>query len=139
MLINTGDIVSIKLTIQRVIASTLTCTAKSQYLNDFLGRIETFIAIKASQVAQLSNIVENTKVQIATLRAQISNYTAAIQELGIVGLQNELQSVLNSLQIAYNAYNVANIDITPFNLNITANLQILGNITSQRTSTNRQI
>lgn len=77
-IINSGDIVSIKLTIQRVIASTLSCTAKSQYLSDFLGRIETFIAIKASQVTQLSNIVENTRVQIATIRSQIANYTAAI-------------------------------------------------------------
>lgn len=56
-IINSGDIVTIRLTIQRVIASTLSCSAKSQYLSDFLGRIETFIAIKASQVTQLSNFV----------------------------------------------------------------------------------
>lgn len=138
-LINAGDIVAIKLIIQKVIASTLSCTAKSQYLMNFLGRIETFIAIKGSQVAQLSSIVINTKQQIAAINVQIANYTAAIEELGIVGLQAELESVLNNLQIAYNAYNAQNVDLTPFNLNITANLQMISNLTSQRNSSSAQL
>lgn len=106
---------------------------------DFLGRIESFIAIKGSQVTQLSNIVANSKTQITALTVQIANYTSAIEQLGIPRLQAELESVLNNLQIAYNAYNAQNIDLTPYNLNITANLQSISTLTSQRNSTSAQL
>ena len=46
VLISSGDIVKIRQTIQKVISSTLSCTAKASYLSSFLGRIETYIAIK---------------------------------------------------------------------------------------------
>jgi len=85
-----------------VIQSTLTCTAKTQYLNDFLGRIETFITIKQSQSAQLNTIYNNTLSQIASMKKQIANYTNAIGQLGIPGLQAQLNGILENLQIAYN-------------------------------------
>ena len=62
----------------------------------------------------------NTKNQIASLQAQIANYTGAIGGLGIPSIQIELESILNSLQIAYNAYNAANVDLTPYNLKLMA-------------------
>jgi chromosome segregation ATPase len=124
--------VAIKQTIQKVIASDLACVAKSQYLNDFLGRIETFIAIKKSQVTQLNQIFNTTQTQIVSLRVQIATYSQSITSLNISSLQVQLSAVLDSLQQAYNAYNSKNIDLTPFNLNITANLQSIKNLTAQR-------
>ena len=98
MLINTGDVVKIRQTIQKVISSTLSCAAKGQYLSSFLGRIETFIAIKRSQVAGLNDILESTQAQIASLRAQIADFTQSIQDLGIPALQAQLSSALDALQ-----------------------------------------
>lgn len=90
-------------------------------------------------MTQLSSIVANTKQQIAAINVQIANYTAAIEALGIVGLQAELESVLNNLQIAYNAYNAQNVDLTPYNLNITANLQSISTLSSERNSSSAQL
>lgn len=90
-------------------------------------------------MTQLSSIVANTKQQIATINVQIANYTAAIETLGIAGLQAELESVLNNLQIAYNAYNAQNVDLTPYNLNITANLQSISTLSSERNSSTAQL
>jgi len=41
----------------------------------------------------------------------------------VPGLQTRLASLLIRLQQAYDSFNVANVDLTPFNLNITANLK----------------
>ena len=139
VLINSGDVVKIRQTIQKVISSTLSCAAKGQYLSGFLGRIETFIAIKKSQVAGLTDILESTQAQIASLRAQIADFTQSIQDLNIPTLQAQLSSALDSLQAAYNAFNKANVDLTPFNLNITANIQSIKNLTSQRKQTKAQL
>lgn len=104
-----------------------------------MGRIETFITIKQSQSNQLNTIYNNTLGQIAALKLQIANYTSAIGQLGIPGLQSQLTGILNNLQLAYNAYNAGNVDLTPYNLNITANLQSIANLTGQRDATNAQI
>lgn len=122
-----------------MIISTLSCVSKSQYLNDLLGRIQTYIVIKGSQLSQLQGIMTTTKNQIDSLRIQIDNYTAAINNLGIPALQNKLNDILNNLQLAYNAYNKGNIDLTPYNLNITANLQSINNLTNQKTEANSQL
>lgn len=63
-LINGGDIVGIKQTVQSVITSTLSCVGKTQYLSDLLGRISSYIAIKNSQLSQLQNIIATTQTQI---------------------------------------------------------------------------
>ena len=139
VLINSGDVVKIRQTIQKVISSTLACAAKGQYLSSFLGRIETFIAIKKSQAAGLTDILESTQAQIASLRAQIAEFTQSMKDLNIPSLQAELSSVLNSLQDAYNAFNAGNVDLTPFNLNITANIQSITNLTGQRDKTRTQL
>ena len=139
VLINSGDVVGIRQTIQKVISSTLSCIAKGQYLNDFLGRIETFVSIKKSQMSQLSEIMESTRAQIAALRAQIESFQTSISELDIAGLQAELAAVLDSLHLAYNAYNNGNVDLTPFNLNITANLQSIKKLSSDLDLTNKRI
>jgi hypothetical protein len=128
-LINSADVVAIRQTIQKVIASTLSCTAKMQYLSDFLGRIETFIAIKKSQIAQFGLIFDSSSSQISSLRAQIATYTQNIANLNLPELQNQLNGALDQLQLAYNSFNAANIDLTPFNLNITANIQSIKNLT----------
>ena len=133
--INSADIVAIRQTIQKVIASTLTCTAKMQYLSDLLGRIETFIAIKKSQLQQHSQIFSSSSEQITSLRQQISTYTQNIINLNLPDLERQLQLALNQLQIAYNEFNAANVDLTPFNLNITANLQSIKNLTGQLETT----
>jgi hypothetical protein len=112
--------------------STLSCVSKTQYLSDLLGRISSYIAIKNSQLSQLQAIISTTQTQIQVLRNQITNYTVSITNLGIPALQNRLNTILNTLQIAYNAYNKGNIDLTPFNLNITVNLQSIANLTSQK-------
>jgi len=138
-LINSGDIVAIKQIVQSVITSSLTCVGKTQYLSDFLGRISTFIVIKSSQVSQLQGIYNTTQNQIQTLRAQIANYTSSITNLGIPSLQGQLNDILNNLQLAYNAYNNGNIDLTPFNLNITANIQSIANLTNQKTEVTGQL
>jgi chromosome segregation ATPase len=104
-----------------------------------VGRIQTFIAIKASQSSQLSSILANTQAQITAIKVQIANYTAAITNLGIPGLQNQLNNILNNLQVAYNAYNAGNIDLTSYNLNITANIQSINNLTSQKQATVSQL
>ena len=139
VLINSGDVVKIRQTIQKVISSTLACAAKGQYLSSFLGRIETFIAIKKTQAAGLTDILESTQAQIANLRAQIAEFTQSMKDLNIPSLQAELSSVLNSLQDAYNAFNAGNVDLTPFNLNITANIQSITNLTGQRDKTKTQL
>lgn len=131
-LINAGDIVAIKQTVQKVVMSSLSCVAKTQYLNDLLGRISTFIVIKTSQLSQLQGILSTTLTQIANLKAQIANYSLSITNLGIPSLQNKLNDILNNLQIAYNAFNNGNVDLTPYNLNITANLQSINNLTNQK-------
>ena len=81
----------------------------------------------------------STRVQIANLRAQIEKFTQAIKDLNIPALQMELNVALDALQIAYNAFNNGNVDLTPFNLNITANLQSIKNLTNQRQNTKAQI
>jgi predicted nucleic acid-binding Zn-ribbon protein len=124
--------VAIKQIVQSVITSTLPCVGKTQYLSDLLGRIETYIAIKSSQASQLSSIIATTQSQIASLRNQIGSYNTAISNLGIGGLQARLNDILDTLQLAYNAFNNGNIDLTPYNLNITANLQSIGNLTAQK-------
>ena len=80
-----------------------------------------------------------TQAQIASFRAQIADYTQKIQDLGIPALQVQLSTVLDSLQLAYNAYNNANVDLTPFNLNITINMQSINNLTQQKSKTKKQI
>ena len=131
VLINSGDVVSIRQTIQRVIASTLSCTLKSQYLNNFLGRIESFIAIKKSQSSQFSHILESTRVQIASLKAQIADFTDSITQLNIASLHVQLSTILDELQVSYNFFNNGNIDLTPFNLNITVNIQSIKTLSVQ--------
>ena len=138
VLINSGDVVKIRQTIQKVISSTLKCAVKAQYLSSLLGRIETFISIKRSQVSGLNNILESTQAQIANLRVQIADFTQSIQDLNIPALQVQLSEALDSLQVAYNSFNDANVDLTPFNLNITANLQSVKNLTAQRQKTEAQ-
>lgn len=138
-LINSGDIVAIKQTIQSVIMSSLSCVGKTQYLSDLLGRISSYIAIKNSQLAQLQGIISTTQSQIQTLRTQIANYTAAINNLGIPSLQNKLNDILTTLQVAYNAYNKGNVDLTPYNLNLTVNLQSINNLTNQRAEANSRL
>lgn len=48
VIINSGDSVAITQTVQKVISSTLSCTQKTGYLNDFLGRIQSYISIKSA-------------------------------------------------------------------------------------------
>jgi hypothetical protein len=96
------------------------------------SQLDSLIAIKNSQLSQLQAIISTTQTQIQVLRNQITNYTVSITNLGIPALQNRLNTILNTLQIAYNAYNKGNIDLTPFNLNITVNLQSIANLTSQK-------
>jgi len=138
-LINSGDIVSITQTVQQVISSSLSCTQKSGYLNDFLGRIQSYITIKGSQADQLGNIISNTQAQINSLNAQIANFSISITNLGVPALQFRQSGVLSDLQKAYDQYNAANVDLTPYNLNISSNLQSVNNLTGQLKSTNGQI
>lgn len=100
-LINSGDSVSITQTVQRVISSSLSCTQKTGYLNDFLGRINSYIAIKQTVANQLNNIIVTNQNQITSLNNQIANYTASINNLGIPALQGQLTNILFSLQLAY--------------------------------------
>jgi len=96
-----------------------------------LGRIETYIAIKRSQILQFSNIFDSSNTQINSLRVQIANYTRSIANLNITQLRSQLDGALDQLQLAYNEFNAVNIDLTPFNLNITANIQSIKNLTGQ--------
>ena len=138
-LINSGDIVSITQTIQSVIASTLTCTQKTGYLNDFLARIESFIVIKERQAGSIQGIIDLDNNQVANLQAQITTLEASIADLGIPGLQERLANLLVRLQQAYDAYNAANIDLTPFNLNISANLQTIQRLSTLLKETEAQL
>lgn len=137
-LINSGDVVSIAQTVQQVIASTLTCTQKSGYLNDFLGRIQSYISIKQSQANQFDNIISNSQAQINAINAQITNFTTSISALGIPSLQVKQAGLLTDLQRAYDAFNAANVDLTPYNLNVTANLNSINNLSSTLRNTNAQ-
>lgn len=83
-------------------------------------------------MSQLQSIVSTTQNQIQTLKNQINNYTISITNLGIPTLQSRLNGILDTLQVAYDAYNKGNIDLTPFNLNVTVNLQSINNLTNQR-------
>ena len=83
-------------------------------------------------MGQLQTILNNTLAQIQSLRNQITQYSNSVTKLEIPGLQTQLTSIINNLQIAYNAYNAGNIDLTPYNLNLTANLQSIANLTQQR-------
>ena len=78
-----GDIVGLRTTIQKVIQSDLSCQGKSQYLNNLLGRIESYIAIKTSQMNHISVIHTSTQTNIDTLRAQIADFRDRINALGI--------------------------------------------------------
>ncbi len=139
VIINSGDIVTITQTVQQVISSTLSCTQKTGYLFDFLGRISSYIAIKTADANQLNNIIASSKKQVAQLTDQIANYTASIGNLGIPSLQIQQSSILNALNNAYNEYNKANIDLTPYNLNISANLQSVSKLTNTLTTTTAQL
>ena len=138
-IINSGDSVTITQTVQRVIASTLSCTQKSGYLFDFLGRISSYIAIKQAEAAQLTNIITSSQRQIAQLNAQINNYTTSIANLNIPSLQGQLSTLLSNLQNAYNLFNAGNVDLTPYNLNISANLQSISKLTNTLTTTTAQL
>jgi hypothetical protein len=138
-LINSGDSVSITQTVQRVISSTLSCTQKTGYLNDFLGRIESYASIKQTEANQLGNIIASNQNQITTFNNLITNYTASIASLGIPTLQGRLASLLVTLQSSYDSYNSANVDLTPYNLNISANLQSINQLSSNLTNTTAQL
>jgi predicted nucleic acid-binding Zn-ribbon protein len=138
-IINSGDSVTITQTVQKVIASTLSCTQKTGYLDDFLGRIQSYIVIEQTQASQLANIITSSQKQISQLNDQINNYSNSITNLGIASLQGQLSSLLASLQTAYNNYNAANVDLTPYNLNITANLQSVSQLTATLTATTAQL
>lgn len=138
VIINSGDSVTIAQTIQQVISSTLSCTQKTGYLNDFLGRIESYLSIKQAQAGQYRNIININQNQINSLTTLINNYTASIASLGIPSLQSRLSSVLTNLQIAYNNYNGANVDLTPYNLNVSANLQSINQLSNTLSTTTAQ-
>ena len=138
VVINSGDSVTIAQTIQQVISSTLSCTQKTGYLNDFLGRIESYLSIKQAQAGQYRNIININQNQINSLTTLINNYTASIASLGIPSLQGRMSSVLASLQVAYNNFNSANVDLTPYNLNVSANLQSINQLSSTLTTTTAQ-
>lgn len=139
ILINSGDMVSITQTVQQVIASTLSCTQKTGYLNDFLGRIQSYLTIKQAQAGNLNNIIQTNQAQIELLTNQVTNYTRSIENLGIPSLQGQLSSILIKLQQAYDAYNAVNVDLTPYNLNITANLQSVSKLSDNITKTTSQL
>lgn len=139
VIINSGDIVTVTQTVQKVISSTLSCTQKTGYLFDFLGRISSYIAIKSADAAQLTNIITSSQKQIQQLTNQIANYTTSIGNLGIPALQVKRSALLATLQVAYNEYNKGNIDITPYNLNISANLQSVSKLTNTLTTTTAQL
>lgn len=67
VIINSGDIVTITQTVQQVISSTLSCTQKTGYLSDFLGRISSYIAIKSADASQLTNIITSSQNQVQQL------------------------------------------------------------------------
>lgn len=139
ILINSGDMVTITQTVQQVIASTLSCTQKTGYLNDFLGRIQSYLTIKQAQAGNLNNIIQTNQAQIEVLTNQINNYTRSVENLGIPTLQGQLASVLIKLQQAYDAYNAVNVDLTPYNLNVTANLQSVSKLSDNITRTTAQL
>lgn len=82
-MISAGNIVGLRTTIQKVIQSDLTCQAKSQFLNNLLGRIESYIAIKTSQMEHASVIQASTQTNIDILRSQIADFQSRIDSLGI--------------------------------------------------------
>jgi uncharacterized phage infection (PIP) family protein YhgE len=131
--------VTITQTVQQVISSTLSCTQKTGYLFDFLGRISSYIAIKTADANQLSNIISSSQKQVAQLTSQIANYTASIANLAIPSLQIQQSSLLTTLNNAYNEYNKGNIELTPYTLNITANLQSVSKLTNTLTTTTAQL
>ena len=139
ILINSGDMVSITQTVQQVIASTLSCTQKTGYLNDFLGRIQSYLTIKQAQAGNLNNIILTNQAQIEVFTNSINNYTRSIENLGIPTLQGQLASVLIRLQQAYDAFNAVNVDLTPYNLNVTANLQSVSKLSDNITKTTAQL
>jgi len=92
-------------------------------LNDLLGRIESLIFIKEGQAQQKNTFINTNADLIKSLNAQIATLTAAANNLDLPGLQGQLTTILASQQEAYDRFNAANVDLTPFNLNITVNNQ----------------
>lgn len=72
-IIDTADIVLITKTIQSVVQSNLNCLAKLGYLSDFLGKIESYIAIKGFRARDLKTIIDEAKAQIAALQGKITD------------------------------------------------------------------
>ncbi len=77
-IINSADIVLITKTIQSIIASSLTCQSKVGYLSDFIGRIQSFIAIKSRRIDDIANIISAAKLAIDNYIIQINGYLANI-------------------------------------------------------------
>lgn len=117
--IDTADVVLITKTIQSVIQSNLNCLAKLGYLSDFLGKIESYIAIKGFRARDLRTIIDEAKAQISVLQGRITDSEKEINGLGIAALKIQLNKSLAKLQSAYEDFNTANIDTTPFELKIT--------------------
>jgi hypothetical protein len=85
------------------------------------------------------NIINNAKISIANYNNQIANYTASINNLGIPALENQQTIILANLNKAYDDYNARNIDITPYTLNISINIQSINTLSGQLTTINNQI
>lgn len=62
-----------------------------------------------------------------------------MNNLDILGLQNQLSTILANQQQAYDKFNAANVDLTPYNLNITINLQNINKLTLNLENTRNQI
>lgn len=88
-------------------------------MSDFLGKIESYIAIKGFRARDLKTIIDEAKAQIAVLQGRITDSEKEINGLGIAALKISLNRSLAKLQSAYEDFNTANIDTSPFELKIT--------------------
>ncbi len=105
VLIKDGNIVEIVALIQKVVSSTIKCSAKIAYLNDLLGRINAALSIKKESVAQLQALINGIATQVQKLLVQIQTLKSEQSALDLANLKIQLDALMAKLKDAYNQYN----------------------------------